>query len=208
MRQLAFFGAFNPPTLAHLNLAELALEQTGAESVIFVPSRADYIREDQGKDRAFSDGERLSLLETLARTRPWMQVCSWEMEQASQPRTYETLCHLRREGYEPALLLGSDKLPELEHGWKHVREIAEEFGIVCLSRGEDNVESLLGQTPFLTSLKPYIRPVEAPGETRQISSTRVRRILKEIRELEEEMKTLVPGELLPLLLGREDTRAT
>lgn len=34
---LAFFGAFNPPTVAHLELARFALEQTGRERAIFVP---------------------------------------------------------------------------------------------------------------------------------------------------------------------------
>ena len=49
-KALAFFGAFNPPTTAHLELARYALEQTGRESVVFVPSRSAYIREEQGKD--------------------------------------------------------------------------------------------------------------------------------------------------------------
>ena len=29
-----------------------------------------------------------------------------ELLEATQPRTYDTLCRLREEGYEPALLLG------------------------------------------------------------------------------------------------------
>ena len=47
---LAFFGAFNPPTVAHLELARFALEALGAEQVIFVPSKSMYIRGKQGKD--------------------------------------------------------------------------------------------------------------------------------------------------------------
>ena len=54
---LAFFGAFNPPTLAHLELAEYALAGTGRETVVFVPSRSAYIREDQGKVKAQDVGQ-------------------------------------------------------------------------------------------------------------------------------------------------------
>ena len=47
-KALAFFGAFNPPTLAHLDLARYAMEKTGRDTVVFVPSRSVYIRETQG----------------------------------------------------------------------------------------------------------------------------------------------------------------
>ena len=40
MRQvLAFFGAFNPPTMAHVMMAQKALQETGKEGVVFVPSK-------------------------------------------------------------------------------------------------------------------------------------------------------------------------
>ena len=52
-RSLAFFGAFNPPTRAHIDLAEFALQETGSKDVIFVPSKSTYIKEDQKKSFAF-----------------------------------------------------------------------------------------------------------------------------------------------------------
>ena len=73
-KALAFFGAFNPPTTAHLELAHYALEQTGRESVVFVPSRSAYIREEQGKDYAYSDRARLAMLRAAREKRPWMAV--------------------------------------------------------------------------------------------------------------------------------------
>ena len=88
---LAFFGAFNPPTAAHLRLAEFALDETGREQAVFVPSKSVYIRDEQGKDVAYSDAQRLSMLEKAAETRPWMKVFDWEMRQPRQPRSYETL---------------------------------------------------------------------------------------------------------------------
>ena len=61
-RCLAFFGAFNPPTLAHVELARRAMILSGRECVLFVPSKSGYITDQQGKDYAFTDEERLEML--------------------------------------------------------------------------------------------------------------------------------------------------
>ncbi len=201
---LAFFGAFNPPTVAHLNLAEFALRQTGREQVIFVPSKSVYIRDEQGKDFAYSDGQRLRMLQTAAQTRPWMSVTGWEMAQPRQPRTYETLCHLRAEGIQAALLLGSDKLPELEHGWQYVENITKEFGIVCMSRGGDECRRMIQEDDYLRSLAPYITVLDTPEATKGVSSTAVRRRVAEMKRLQSEIAAMVPGEILPLLQNEEE----
>ena len=80
-KALAFFGAFNPPTAAHLRLAEHAMRQAGREVTVFVPSQTVYIRDAQGKDYAFPDEARLRMLRAAAAVRPWMRVCDWEMRQ-------------------------------------------------------------------------------------------------------------------------------
>ena len=149
---LAFFGAFNPPTAAHLDLARFALEETGAKRVIFVPSRTIYIRDEQGKEEVYSEDRRLEMLRKAAENRPWMIVTDLEMRMERQPRTYETLCRLRDKGYDCALLMGSDKLPELEHGWLYVDEIVKEFGIVCLTRGGDVCAEMIRNDPYLQKL--------------------------------------------------------
>jgi len=198
IRALAFFGAFNPPTTAHLALARYALEATGREQVVFVPSRTAYIRDEQGKDRAYTDAVRVAMLRAAAARRPWMTVTDWEIRLDRQPRTWETLRHLKdEEGVDASLLLGSDKLPELEHGWLYVREIAEEFGIVCLSRGGDDCGRMIREDGFLSRLSPYIRVLDTPEETRNVSSSRVRALLA--RGEDGEAQKLVPEEVFELL---------
>lgn len=198
-RVLAFFGAFNPPTIAHIEAARIAMEATGREGVVYVPSKAVYIRDEQEKDFAYSDWQRLEMLRRAAESRPWMAVTDWELRARTQPRTYETLCHLREEGYAPALLIGSDKLPELEHGWKHVEAIAREFGFVCSGRGADECEAMIREDPYLSTLSDHIQVVEASDLLRGVSSTGVRRRLSRIRALKREVQALVPNEVLPLL---------
>ena len=205
---LAFFGAFNPPSKAHLELAEFALKRTGAKRVIFVPSRAVYIRDTQGKDFAYGDEERLEMLRQAAETRPWMEVTDVEIRQEKQPRTYDTLCRLREAGRDATLLMGSDKLPELETGWRHVEEIVREFGILVLTRGADESERMLREDPYLASLAHGIQVIETPEETRGVSSTRVRQLVREIREKQEELRGMVDPAILPLLLGKNKKEST
>ena len=199
---LAFFGAFNPPTVAHIDLAEFAMEKTGARQVIFVPSKAAYIRDDQGKDFAYSDIERLNMLQRAAKSRPWMAVSDWDIAQQRQPRTYDTLCHFRENGLSPALLMGSDKMAELETGWLHVEEIAREFGIVCLARGSDACARMIEESDFLRPLSPFITVLETPPDNRNISSSAVRKCVAEIEKLEEQLRRMVPEDILPCLRRR------
>ncbi len=198
-RVLAFFGAFNPPTHAHVDLARYAMERTGREGVIFVPSQSAYIEGEQGKDYAYGDALRLKMLHVLAGNRPWMAYTDWELRADGQPRTYDTLCHLRDEGYEPALLLGSDKLPELERIWRHVGAIAREFGFVCLARGGDACGRMIAGDAYLRTLAPYIQVLETPASLRDVSSSAVRERMARIRELKREIIDMVPGDILGLL---------
>lgn len=196
---LAFFGAFNPPTVAHIELARLAKEQTGHDGVMFVPSKSVYISRSQGKDFAYSDSARIEMLRAAAEARPWMDVTDIEIKSESQPRTYNTLSRLRELGYEPTLLLGSDKLPELENKWLYVREMAEEFGIVCLVRGNDDCRRILCENPFLSSISKHITLVKTKDDMRDVSSTKVRAMLKS-GENTDKIKSMLPGEILHLAI--------
>ena len=127
-----------------------------------------------------------------------MRVCDWELRQSRQPRTYETLCHLREEGIDGALLVGSDKLEEMATNWLHVPEIAREFGIVALARGRDVCEEMIASDPLLSGLAQYIHVVQSPQDWRNTSSTGVRQRLREMQRLLEEVRQMVPQELDPL----------
>ena len=199
MKALVYVGAFNPPTGAHIDLAQYAMCRTGADKVIYVPSKSTYIKYDQGKDFAYSDRERLDMLQRAAKTRPWMAVSDWDIVQQRQPRTYDTLCHFRENGLSPALLMGSDKLTELETGWLHVEEIAREFGIVCLARGSDACARMIQESDFLRPLSPFITVLETPPDNRNISSSAVRQCVSEIKRLEEQLRRMVPEDILPCL---------
>lgn len=200
MRALVFGGAFNPPTKAHVDLAELAMRRIRADRVIFVPSKMTYIRDDQGKDFAFTDEERLDFLQRIAAEREWMIVSDYELKAEEQPRTYKTLCRMRdEEGYDCSLLLGSDKLTELEHGWKYMDEIFREFGIVCLARHADDCHAIIAGDPYLNAHSDSIAVIPTPEKYRNYSSSRVRSLLRSENPDLGELRRLLPAELYDLV---------
>lgn len=195
IRALLFGGAFNPPTKAHIELAKFAMEATGCEKVVFVPSKQTYIRNDQGKNYAFSDAERLEMLQNIAADRDWMVVSDYELQLPEQPRTYLTLCHMREEGYQCSLLFGSDKLMELNGGWRYIDEICSQFGIVCMARSDDNCEEMIAGDEYLRTLKDYITVVHTPETYRSVSSTKVREAFMQLYEARKQLLQLLPEEL-------------
>ena len=200
MKALVYVGAFNPPTGAHIDLAQYAMCRTGADKVIYVPSKSTYIKYDQGKDFVFTDEERLDFLWRIAHERDWMDVSDYELKADHQPRTYETLCYLRdTEGCDCQLLFGSDKLKELEHGWKYVDEICNEFGIVCLQRMDEDCRQIIADDPFLRAHADHITVLKTPEKYQKYSSSRIRHLLKAEKPDIGELKRLLPPELFDLV---------
>ncbi len=195
-RALVFGGAFNPPTRGHIELADYARKAVGFDYVVFVPSKMTYIKEDQGKDFAFNDISRLEMLERIAEKREWMRVSDFEINAEKQPRTYETLCRLKETtGMELKLLFGSDKLPELETGWKFVDRITKEFGIVCMVRNNDNTQEMIENNAYLNSISSYITIVSTPETYQNVSSTAVRKEIAQYIALRHHLEQMVPEEL-------------
>ena len=68
--------------------------------------------------------------------------------------------------------------------------------IACVTNGRfrapvsfcDECGRMIRENPYLRSLAPYIRILETPEETRNVSSTQVRRLVREIREKQEELR--------------------
>lgn len=124
-----------------------------------------------------------------------MIVSDYELNLEEQPRTYTTLCHFRDEGYELKLLIGSDWLPKLKTGWKFVEEISKEFGFVCMTRNHDDIEKMIAEDDYLSTLKEYIICVNTPETYQNISSSKIRALYLDILDKEDEMKKMLPEEI-------------
>lgn len=199
---LVFCGAFNPPTVAHLHAAQLAMKSTNADALVWVPSKTDYVTHVQGKSILLGDKAKSDALAAMlyTETGAWRSGCEnqyisqYELKAIVQPKTIETLRHFQEEypNCQFRLLVGSDKLPELETGWVNSEELLDSFGIVVLQRNSDDVQGIIGNTPFLSRHKKDIEVV-SPGILEQsLSATMVRDNIQKIRAMIAETQKMVP----------------
>jgi hypothetical protein len=94
VRRAAFPGSFNPPTVAHLDIAAAARRQCGVERVVLVLS-IDAIGKENVRPTVH---ERAGVLRVVASTRPWLEVVVTDAR---------LLVDIAR-GYD-VLVLGADK---------------------------------------------------------------------------------------------------
>jgi hypothetical protein len=95
VRVAAYPGSFNPPTVAHLAVAEAALRQGGVERVELVVSE---LALGKGEAAVPTLGDRITVLRAVAHTRPWLGV---------RVTSAQLVVDLA-EGYD-AVVLGADK---------------------------------------------------------------------------------------------------
>jgi Cytidylyltransferase-like len=101
VRRGAFPGSFNPPTVAHLAIAEQARQFAALDQVDLVVSRVALGKEDVEVPTL---DDRIAVLEAVARTRPWLAV------RVTDDRLLADIAR----GYD-ALIVGADK-------WAQVRD--------------------------------------------------------------------------------------
>lgn len=107
-------GAFNPPHLGHMKLAELALRHLELDEVRFIPT-ARSPHKAEPEDAPGSEARLVLLREALEGTSLPFVVDPIELERGGMSYTVDTLESLREREPDSAwiLLLGSDQLPGL-----------------------------------------------------------------------------------------------
>ncbi len=114
-------GTFDPPHLAHLVLAQAALEELGLEEIWFLPSFVPPLKKGR---KISSFAQRLRMVQLAIRGNPRFRVSTIEKEKKGTSYTVETLALLRKKhpGVRFYFLLGSDNLDALKK-WKEPEKI-------------------------------------------------------------------------------------
>lgn len=132
-------GSFNPPTVAHLAVAEAAVDAARLERLDLVISRVALGKEHL--DTATLD-ERIAVLQTVAATRPWLSVT------VTDARLVADIAH----GYD-AVVMGADK-------WRQVNDPAWYPDTAARD------EALRALPLVLVAPRGHDRPAEVPGRVR------------------------------------------
>lgn len=183
-----FGGSFNPPLNSHFLLAEqIYNELENIEKVIFLPVSSKY-----KKNGLLSNEHRYNMLKLVIDKDEHFELSDIEMKQKEQLNTFETLELLQKEYPNNILyfVIGTDNLKEIST-WKTAEELASNFKILVLERGNDDFEEIMNNDEFLIKYKDSFILLKETIKT-NLSSTLVRKNLKEGKSI----KYLIPNDVL------------
>lgn len=170
---VVYGGAFNPPTLAHYNLAISVLKSVKADKLIFMPVGDYYNKKD-----LINSHHRTSMLEILCESNSKLSVSYIEVNSDVNLNTIETLDILKNEysNDEIYFLMGSDNLKQLSK-WTRWTEILERHNLLVMCRDNDSVEDIIS---ISLELAPYRNKIVEVNNISKlfISSTMVRNAIK------------------------------
>lgn len=166
---MLFGGTFDPPHIGHLVMGQVALEQSQADEVWFIPAPAP----PHKLESVHSDYEvRVQMTKALIAGHPGLAVCELEAALPQPSYTVDTLkaCLERYPNTLFQFLLGSDSLSQLP-GWHQASELTQlvEF-IVAVRVGFEYEETINEIRSALPNLRTQV--IEMP--MLDVSSTFVR----------------------------------
>ncbi|MCF8563307.1 nicotinate (nicotinamide) nucleotide adenylyltransferase [Alicyclobacillus tolerans] len=156
---ILFGGTFDPPHLGHLTMAQLALEQTAADELWFLPAPAPPHKPDV---MPIEYGVRVAMTEELIRGFSKMRVSTVESSLAKPSYTVDTIkaCQLMYPHYRFYFLIGADSLYHLPT-WQHAEELTQRVEFLVAARSSyPFAQTLEDVKPKLPDLR--VRRIEMP----------------------------------------------
>ena len=134
-----FGGAFNPPTIAHYEVAKHLLGLPFVESLLFVPVGDHYNK--AGLIPAF---HRVKMLEIMVSNLSNARISKVEIDAVQALKTLETLEKIQNKypKEQLAFVMGADNLCGLTNWYKY-EKLIEMFKIIIVNRGEVDVYQLI-----------------------------------------------------------------
>lgn len=165
-------GTFNPPHLGHLYIAEQAWREFSLDKVLVLP-----VGDPPHKKNAnvLDKDIRLAMAELFAKERPYLKVCTLEMDREGYTYTVDTLTAIDQHVYGAELfyLIGTDTLYELVT-WKNFQKVFAMIAFICIMRPGDSREDAEEKISQLS--RDYGAVIHlSKGFAPDISSTEIRR---------------------------------
>ena len=199
-------GSFNPPTLAHYKITEMAIESVQAAKVYLVPVSYAYLKRKMVKvgegNLCLSDEKRLEMLRTMWPDGSRIVIYTEEMKQTFAI-TYLTMDRIQELHPEANILflIGADKLALIER-FAQTSDFLDRFGVLVFARnGEDPLEEIRRSERLAEYADSFII-ARQPDGIDGISSTAIRKHLFDIDSVSE----MLHPNVVPILktLSRQD----
>ena len=175
-REYALYGGtFDPIHMAHIKLADNAVNLLGLEELIFMPA---YINPFKQGSTVSSAEDRCAMIEAALSYNPAFSLSDYECTKEGPSYTYETLQYLDGK-YEGKLMfvLGMDSLVQVD-SWFKGEEILKNYTLITARRpGTADDEAMKKINDFKTQYNADIYMMEMPPM--DISATQIRKNVQE-----------------------------
>lgn len=169
-------GTFNPIHIGHIELAKAALEECKLDKVLIMPSGISYLKKDQNIP---SGDIRLDICRSAIEEYSYFELSDYEVIRDGNTYTCDTLNGLKNiyPNSELFFIIGADSLFYIDK-WVNPEIIFRCATIICSKRGYDYTdEQMVERVNFLKN-KFLGRIVLLDSEITDISSTRIREMIR------------------------------
>ncbi|XP_021288550.1 nicotinamide/nicotinic acid mononucleotide adenylyltransferase [Herrania umbratica] len=180
-------GSFNPPTLMHLRMFELARDALNSDGFCVIGGYMSPVNDAYKKRGLIAAEHRIELCNLACKSSEFIMVDPWEANQSSFQRTLTVLSRVKsfltegglipKESLKVMLVCGSDLLQSfsIPGFWipEQVRSICKDYGVVCIRREGQDVEKIITDDEILNENRDNIKIVDELVPN-QISSTKLR----------------------------------
>ncbi|XWS11361.1 hypothetical protein CRYUN_Cryun38cG0077400 [Craigia yunnanensis] len=180
-------GSFNPPTLMHLRMFEMARDALNSDGFCVIGGYMSPVNDAYKKKGLAAAEHRIKLCNLACKSSEFVMVDPWEANQSSFQRTLTVLSRVKsfltegglipQESLKVMLVCGSDLLQSfsIPGFWipEQVRTICKDYGVVCIRREGLDVEKIISGDEILNENRDNIKMVDELVPN-QISSTKVR----------------------------------
>lgn len=169
MEKIGFFGGcFNPPTIAHVEIAKRALNECKLNKVIFIPMGNKYEKKD-----LIDFNFRLEMLNLCLNNEEKLEVSNLQENQEKKTYAIDTFKILEEKypNTEKFFIMGNDNFIKMPK-WKSYEELKEKYQYIVFKRNENILDENLKNITYIKS-------------DFNISSSLIRKYIKENKSLDE-----------------------
>ena len=162
-------GSFCPPTIAHLELSKMCIEQGLCDKVVWVPVNDAY-----RKSTNIQAEHRINMVKLMLKNETNITYSLHEQNHQDIIRTYESIQELQAQypNDKIVFIAGADKMG---FKWFQREAFVRDFGFIVTNRGDVDCDAIINSSPTLSKWKENIRVLAYQSN---VSSTQVREQLQ------------------------------
>ncbi len=153
---IIYGGAFNPPTIAHLEVYKFLKRKLDVRRFTYLPVSSAYT-----KSELVSNTHRLNMLKLMTKDYDDIDISDIEMTDDRFQGTYYSLVRLSDDtDDEVGFVIGADNVKGLSN-WIMAPSLLSEFTIIILNRDDIDVQAIIDNDPLLKRYKSHFKIYKA-----------------------------------------------